>query len=324
MQFNPIYWRIFVGVLNDLSSSIDLVQLPLENGLTREIGLLREDLLHPEVSGNKWRKLRYNIEAADQKGHHQILTFGGAFSNHIVATASAGKLFGIKTIGIIRGDGMDESNETLSKALEDGMTLHFVSRTDYKRKYEKSFQWELREKFGSFFMVPEGGANYWGVCGCMEILKEPALAYKEVWLPAGTGSTLSGIVLSANSDIEIHAVSVLKGGSFLEQDVYGFINLVLNQPDLAIEYARQVNWHLNDHCGGYGKLNEELISFIHDFYDLNGVALDGIYTGKMLLALRNDLKAHQRDASKILAIHTGGIQGNKGLNYRFKLDLPLG
>ncbi len=324
MQFNPIYWRIFVSVLNDLSSSIDLVQLPLGNGLTREIGLLREDLLHPDVSGNKWRKLRYNIEAADQKGHHQILTFGGAFSNHIAATAAAGKLFGIKTIGIIRGDGMDESNETLSKALEVGMTLHFVSRTDYKRKYEKSFQWELREKFGSFFMVPEGGANYWGVCGCMEILKEPALAYKEVWLPAGTGSTLSGIVLSANSDIEIHAVSVLKGGSFLEQDVYGFINLVLNQPDLAIEYARQVNWHLNDHCGGYGKLNEELISFIHDFYDLNEVALDGIYTGKMLLALRNDLKLHQRDASKILAIHTGGIQGNKGLNYRFELDLPLG
>ncbi len=264
----------------------------------------REDLIHPIVSGNKWRKLKYNFFAAKEKRQNTILSFGGAYSNHIHALAGAAEAWGFKSIGIIRGEELLPLNPTLSYAKACGMELFFVSREVYKRKNEPGFLQELQAKFGDFYLVPEGGSNSAGVRGCMEILPEIELPYDVVCLACGTGTTMAGLIASLPADNKAIGFPVLKGGSFLYEE----INTLL----APLELDRKNNWYLeeNYHFGGYGKWNAELLRFMEDFKNKHGIALDQVYTGKMVYGLMDKIrKGFFKRGTVVVALHTGGLQG---------------
>jgi len=287
------------------------IQFPNHISLT----IKREDLIHPFVSGNKFRKLKYNLLKAKAENKETLLTFGGAFSNHIAAVAYAGKEQGFKTIGIIRGDELldkIQENPTLKFAQENGMQFEFVSREEYRLKSEKSFIEKLKDKFGDFYLVPEGGTNELAVKGCEEILTEEDSLFNYVCCAVGTGGTISGLINNALPNQKILGFPALKG-DFLNDEIRIFAN--------------KDNWNLisDYHFGGYGKINLELIEFINSFFEETKVPLDPIYTGKMVFGVidlinKNYFPAH----SKILLIHTGGLQGIDGMNIKLKQKkLPI-
>ena len=273
------------------------------------LAIKREDLIHTFVSGNKFRKLKYNLRQAKTENKTTLLTFGGAFSNHIAAVAFAGKENGFKTIGIIRGDELlDKINEnpTLKFAQENGMEFDFVSREEYRLKSETSFIEKLKHKFGDFYLIPEGGTNELAVKGCEEILTEEDAVFNYVCCAVGTGGTISGLINSALPHQKILGFPALKG-DFLKDEIRIF--------------AKKDNWNLisDYHFGGYGKINLELIEFINAFFEENKVPLDPIYTGKMVFGVIDLIEQHYfPENSKILLIHTGGIQGIKGMNVKLK------
>jgi 1-aminocyclopropane-1-carboxylate deaminase len=279
----------------------------LPNGISLEIK--REDLLHPFISGNKFRKLKYNLLQAKAENQETVLTFGGAYSNHIAAVAYAGKERGFKTIGVIRGDELGDKiaeNPTLKFAQECGMEFEFVTRESYRFKAEPNFIANLRQKFGSFYLVPEGGTNEYAVKGCEEILTEEDAKFDYVCCAVGTGGTISGIINSALPHQKILGFPALKG-DFLKDEIRKF--------------ATNTNWELitDYHFGGYGKVNEELIQFVNHFYKQTQVPLDPIYTGKMVFGVIDLIqKNYFPSNSKILLIHTGGLQGIKGMNALLK------
>jgi len=275
----------------------------------------REDLIHPFVSGNKFRKLKYNLLQAKVENKTTLLTFGGAFSNHIAAVAYAGKEQGFKTIGIIRGEEIldkIEENPTLKFAQENGMQFEFVTREDYRHKSEVSFIEKLKEKFGDFYLVPEGGTNELAVKGCEEILTDEDAVFDYVCCAVGTGGTISGLINSALSHQKVLGFPALKG-DFLTDEIRIF--------------AKKDNWNLisDYHFGGYGKINLELIEFINAFFEENKVPLDPIYTGKMVFGVIDLIHKNYFPAdSKILLIHTGGLQGIDGMNIKLKQKkLPI-
>ncbi|WP_348823458.1 1-aminocyclopropane-1-carboxylate deaminase/D-cysteine desulfhydrase [Flavobacterium aestuarii] len=277
------------------------------NGITLEIK--REDLLHPFISGNKFRKMKYNLLQAKTENQETLLTFGGAYSNHIAAVAYAGKEQGFKTIGIIRGDELGDKiaeNPTLKFAQECGMQFEFVTREAYRHKTEPEFIDGLKQKFGSFYLVPEGGTNGYAIKGCEEILTEEDATFDYVCLAVGTGGTISGIINSALPHQKVLGFPALKG-DFLKDEIRKF--------------AHNENWDLitDYHFGGYGKVNEELIQFVNQFYRQTGVPLDPVYTGKMVFGVIDLIhKNFFPDNSKILLIHTGGLQGIQGMNTLLK------
>lgn len=272
-----------------------------------QLDILREDLRHPFVSGNKWWKLKCNLEEAKRKKAPALVTFGGAFSNHLAATAAAGKEHNIKTIGLVRGEEVE--NSTLRFCKEQGMELHFLSREEYKNKDISRFD------FSDAYLIPEGGSNLLGVQGCSEMLKGIGESYDYIVCACGTGATLSGLILSALPQQKVLGIPVLKGAGFLKEDItrhlLAFQNINKNW-ELALDY----------HCGGYGKITDELVSFIQEFKQKHNIPLDGIYTGKMMLGLMDLLnKNYFIKGSKVLVIHSGGIQGNTGIKERFGVDL---
>jgi 1-aminocyclopropane-1-carboxylate deaminase len=265
----------------------------------------REDLIHPFVSGNKFRKLKYNLLQAKAENKTKILTFGGAFSNHIAATAFAGKENNFQTIGIIRGeelwDKIDE-NPTLKFAQNCGMQFKFVSRANFDLKKETSFLDKLQHEFGNFYLLPEGGTNDLAIKGCEEILSESDKNFDYICCSIGTGGTISGIINSASENQKILGFPALKG-DFLEKEI--------------CKFAKNKNYKLisNYHFGGYAKTTPELIDFINDFHKTHQILLDPIYTGKMIFGIMDLIKKDFfKPNSKILAIHTGGIQGIAGMN----------
>ncbi|MGX1023636.1 1-aminocyclopropane-1-carboxylate deaminase/D-cysteine desulfhydrase [Psychroflexus sp. MBR-150] len=272
------------------------------------VDIKREDQIHPLVSGNKFRKLKYNIKQAFLEKHHTILTYGGAFSNHIAATASAAKICGLKSIGVIRGDEikhrLEENpnhNPTLSYAQQQGMQLHFISRKIYKTKDETDEIEKLRQKFGSFYRIPEGGSNALAVKGCEEILSDSDKKYDIIACCVGTGGTLAGIINS----------------SYKHQKVYGFSALKNHNHREINQWTTKNNWQIfqEDKFGGYAKANKELIGFINSFYRHTSIESDPIYTGKMFYRLCKMIEQnHFPVNTKILAIHTGGLQGVEGFN----------
>jgi 1-aminocyclopropane-1-carboxylate deaminase len=279
----------------------------LPNGISLEIK--REDLLHPFISGNKFRKLKYNLLQAKAENQHTLLTFGGAYSNHIAAVAYAGKEQGFKTIGVIRGEELGDKiteNPTLKFAQECGMEFEFVTREAYRLKTEPNFITNLQKKFGSFYLVPEGGTNEYAIKGCEEILTEEDATFDFVCCAVGTGGTISGIINSALPHQKVLGFPALKG-DFLKDEIRKF---VANE-----------NWELitDYHFGGYGKVNEELIQFINQFYKQTQVPLDPIYTGKMVFGVIDLIrKNYFPNNAKILLIHTGGLQGIQGMNVLLK------
>lgn len=276
------------------------VNFPLANGIT--LTMKREDLLHPFISGNKFRKLKYNIIHAKENGFGTLLTFGGAYSNHIAATAAAGREYGIKTIGIIRGEELaGASNPTLDFAKSCAMELHFVSRDDYRRKTEPDFISNLKETLGDFYLVPEGGTNDLAVNGCEEILTEDDTKFTHIACAVGTGGTISGLI---NSTLP-------------HQRVLGFPALKADLSDDILKFAAKGKWELitDYHFGGYGKVTAELVNFMNSFYDETGILLDPVYTAKMVFGVINLAgKGYFETGASILMIHTGGLQGIAGMN----------
>ncbi|WP_338731261.1 1-aminocyclopropane-1-carboxylate deaminase/D-cysteine desulfhydrase [Mangrovimonas cancribranchiae] len=281
----------------------------------REIVIKQEYLNHEFISGNKLRKLKYNLQAAKSTGLDTLLTFGGAFSNHIAAVAAAGKVYGFKTIGIIRGEEVSSkiaNNPTLSFSQSCGMQFKFVSRSDYRNKTKTSFIENLKKEFGEFYLIPEGGTNVLAVKGCEEILTESDVDFDYICCPVGTGGTISGIINASKPHQKILGFPALKG-DFLSDDIRKF--------------AKHDNWELiqDYHFGGYAKINTQLISFINTFKKTYQIPLDPIYTGKMMFGVFDLIdKGYFNKNSKILTIHTGGLQGIPGMNKRLeKKNLPL-
>jgi 1-aminocyclopropane-1-carboxylate deaminase len=279
----------------------------LPNEISLEIK--REDLLHPFISGNKFRKLKYNLLQAKAENQGTVLTFGGAYSNHIAAVAYAGKEQGFKTIGVIRGEELGNKiadNPTLKFAQECGMQFEFVTREAYRFKTEPDFITDLQQKFGSFYLVPEGGTNEYAIKGCEEILTDEDNAFDFICCAVGTGGTISGIINSALPHQKVLGFPALKG-DFLKDEIRKF--------------ATNKNWELitDYHFGGYGKVNEELVQFINQFYKQTQVPLDPIYTGKMVFGVIDLIqKNYFPNNAKILLIHTGGLQGIQGMNVILK------
>jgi len=275
----------------------------------------RDDLLHPFVSGNKFRKLKYNILAAHEQKHHTLLTFGGAYSNHIAAVAAAGKEFGFNTIGIIRGEELEMKileNPTLSFAKACGMKLHFISREAYKAKDDREFTNKLRNQFGEFYLLPEGGTNALAIKGCEEILEENGAIADYICVPVGTGGTMAGLVKASNESQKVLGFSALKG-TFQSSEV--------------AKYTSKTNFEIIDaYCfGGYGKIDIDLIRFINEFKEKTNIPLDPVYTGKMMYGIMDLLKkGYFKENSRIFAIHTGGLQGVAGMNLKLKnKNLPI-
>jgi 1-aminocyclopropane-1-carboxylate deaminase len=276
------------------------IPLSLSHGGKFPVWVKRLDQIHPTVNGNKWYKLKYNLESALQMSIPRILSFGGSHSNHIYSLSSAGKILGIETIGIIRGESKESS--TLNFARSNGMDLHFVSRSDYKNKDLDISINALRDKFGVFHLVPEGASNEEGVKGCEEILTDEDLSYDVICLASGTASTLAGIVRKAGLSKKIYGISALKGGEFLRQETLRFLENEKKYADFEI---------ITDyHFGGYAKWSNELIQFIREMHSNHQLPLDQVYTGKMLFGVRDLIeKGIIRPDQKVLCIHTGGLQG---------------
>ena len=277
--------------------------------LTAQLSLKPEFRINPTVSGNKYRKLKYNIQAVVDGNFQGILTFGGAFSNHIAATAAVGKALDIPTVGIIRGEelarGVD-SNPTLLYAKACGMHLEFISRAAYRQKTEDSFLHSLQKEYPKFYIIPEGGTNALAIDGCREILTEADHEFNVICCAVGTGGTISGLINSSLPHQKIIGFPAVKG-TFLREDI--------------CKFAQQSNWDLchEYHFGGYAKVNLELIQFINKFKQEFELPLDPIYTGKMMFGIFDLIqKGFFSKSEKILAIHTGGLQGIEGMNHYLK------
>lgn len=279
-------------------SPVELLTDPFPNAVPIRLYLKRDDQLHPLVSGNKWRKLKYNLLAAQAQGHHTLLTFGGARSNHLYATAAAGRAFGFRTVGVVRGDELagQPRNATLAFCESCGMHLHFVSRAGYRRKDEPDFLSQLIARFGPCYVLPEGGTNELAVRGTAEIMPEIVdqlgFAPDYVGCAVGTGGTVAGLARSAPA-----ATNVL-----------GF--LALNAPDFRLPTADHCQLLTDYHFGGYAKTTPDLPDFIRQFERKTGVLLEQIYTGKLLYGIY-DLarRGYFSGGATVVAVHTGGLQG---------------
>ena len=279
------------------------------------VAIKREDLIHPFVSGNKFRKLKYNLLEAKKEKHETLLTFGGAFSNHIAAVAYAGKENGFKTIGIIRGEELEDKipeNPTLLFAQNCGMQFKFISREGYRSKSETFFLENLKQQFDDFYLIPEGGTNALAIKGCQEILTPEDAEFDYICCSIGTGGTISGIINSVLPHQKVLGFPALKG-DFLNEEIRNFVHN--DNWELITEY----------HFGGYAKVNEALIQFINQFYAENKIPLDPIYTAKMVFGVLDLIQKNYFHAgSKILLIHTGGLQGIQGMNMKLKnKHLPI-
>ena len=274
----------------------------------------REDELHPFISGNKYRKLKYNLEEALKQNQTTLVTFGGAYSNHIAATAAAGLEYNFKTIGVIRGEELANNlsavlkeNATLKFASEHKMEFDFVSRSDYRNKTSVEFIENLKQKFGNFYLVPEGGTNTFAIKGCEEILEKKDSKFDVICSAVGTGGTISGIINSIDIHQKVIGFPALKG-DFLQDEIKKYV-------------IKDRNWSLNTnyHFGGYAKISENLITFINKFKTETSIPLDPVYTGKMLFGIIDLIrKDFFEKGTKILAIHTGGLQGINGMNVLLK------
>ena len=272
------------------------LQLPQPVQLT----IKRLDLIHPQISGNKFFKLKYNLLAAQQQGFSQVLTFGGAFSNHIAATAFAAQHFGFQSIGMIRGEELASQpfNPTLQTAHDLGMQLNFVSRTEYRLRHQAEYLQQLQQQYPQAFIIPEGGSNALAIQGTQEILSPDDLEnYDVICCAVGTGGTLAGIIESSSEQQHVLGFSALKG-DFLKHDIQ--------------QWTDKSNWSLTDAycCGGYAKITPKLLQFMQQFEQQHHIPLEQVYTAKMMMGLLDLIQYHHFPAhTRILAIHTGGLQG---------------
>ncbi|MRX62559.1 pyridoxal-phosphate dependent enzyme [Maribacter luteus] len=291
------------------------INLPILEEKKVTLSIKREDKIHPFVSGNKYRKLKYNVQKALQDNYDTLLTFGGAFSNHIAAAACAAQESGLRSIGIIRGEELAykwKDNPTLATAADMGMQLQFVPRNLYREKNSEEFLGHLKSEFGRFYLLPEGGSNDLAVKGCEEILTEDDTVFDIICGCVGTGGTIAGMINATGNHQKVLGFPALKG-DFLKESIRKF--------------TAKENWELQTtyHFGGYAKVTSEYINFINEFKRCTQIPLDPVYTGKMMYGLMDMVKNDRfLPGTRILAIHTGGLQGIKGMNVTLKKkNLPL-
>ncbi|MDN3642425.1 pyridoxal-phosphate dependent enzyme [Lutimonas halocynthiae] len=289
-----------------------------EKGVT--LVIKREDEIHPYISGNKYRKLKYNLEEAKKQGLKNLVSFGGAYSNHISALSYAGKKYGFETLGIIRGDELGDDlektlaqNPTLRFAHENGMKFKFVSREAYREKDNPDFKKALQSELGEFYWIPEGGTNDLAIKGCEEILTDNDKKFDFICVAVGTGGTISGIINKASDQQTVLGFPSLKGE---------FLEAIIKEKTMPGKQWKLIHAY---HFGGYAKINKNLISFINDFYQQTAIPLDPVYTGKMMFGIMDLVqKDFFNRNSSILMVHTGGLQGVEGMNQRLlKKKLPL-
>ena len=268
----------------------------------------REDLRHPQISGNKFHKLKYNLIQAREQGCATVASFGGVWSNHLHALAYAGKKRGLKTIGFIRGPLPQPLNAMLQDASDWGMELRSLSYSDYRRRHDSEFCQQLMLSLDNAYLIPEGGANSLAIKGCAELAKEilqqqPDADY--LCAACGTGATLAGLVSGANSHVQVLGYSVVKGNHALETDIFNWLRGSTNVP-----------WRIvhDYYCGGFGKLSRELVAFMDDWKRYSDIPLEPLYTGKMFYGLFAMICADAFPAgSTIVALHSGGLQGLRGM-----------
>lgn len=288
--------------------------------------VLRLDLLHPELSGNKWFKLKFNLDSARAENRNTLLTFGGAFSNHIAATAAAGRICGFQTIGVIRGE-EQSLNPTLVKARADGMRFHFVSRADYSRKNDSTFLQELRQEFGDFYLIPEGGNNKEGIRGCTTILDRVG-SYDHVLCACGTATTYTGLLLSIPDGTLLTGISVLKGRNDLPEAVNRYMREqgirkaeVKGNETSGVGKIREHNITNTYAFNGYAGFEPRLLNFKREFEKDLSIPLDHIYTAKLFYAVQDLLQQGKFEkGARLLIVHSGGLQGNTGFEQRYALS----
>lgn len=297
-------------IFNTQKSILQAIEIPelVQRGI--KLYVKRDDLIHDEVSGNKWRKLKYNIEQVYQGKFEGVFTFGGAFSNHLVATASACNQLGLKSIGFVRGNELTiNSNDTLKRCYELGMELRFLSREEYALRNDKQYIHEIQSENLGFYPIPEGGSNYLGVIGCQEIVKEIEIPIDHLFIAQGTATTSCGVLIGKNSQTKLHVIPVLKGFHSKETMV-DILKYALLDEDYANELVDDVIVHSEYHFGGYGKHTDELIHFIKNIYSGYQLPLDFVYTGKAFYGMLEELRSGNFDNQTVGFIHTGGLQGN--------------
>jgi 1-aminocyclopropane-1-carboxylate deaminase len=268
-----------------------------------ELWMKRDDLLHPVISGNKWRKLKYIIDHALSLGADTLVSMGGAYSNHLHALAYAGKVLGLKTIGLVRGELPEILTPTLQDMKNWGMELEFVSRSDYRQLRQYKEWQDLPGLKPRQYWVPEGGAQPLALKGVAELVGEIAVPYDTICMPCGTGTTLAGIIEAAPQQVSVLGFAAFKNAAYLRAEV-----------DAALSQSRN-GWQINldYHFGGFAKTNAELNAFIEDFELKTTIPLDPVYTGKMMYAIYDLIQKHYfKPGERIIAVHTGGLQGRRG------------
>jgi len=290
----------------DFKSINEKMNLTVLSNQKVSLYIKREDLIHPIISGNKFRKLKYNIKEALDQQKSEILTFGGAYSNHLLACSFIGKLMGLKTTGIIRGDELSKKklNSTLKKCQDFGMKFIFISREEYRRRNEKDYINSLKKNHKAAFIIPEGGTNYFGVMGCQEILNKEDNNYDVICCPVGSGGTISGLINSKKKHQKILGFSALKSSD---------INNVITK------FVKNNNWEIFDDMffGGYSKIDNKLVDFINKIYSQTGILLDPIYNSKMLFQIVHMILNNKWIyGNKVLLINTGGLQSITEINIK--------
>lgn len=299
-------------------SPIQKLNYPIFEEKKLDVWVKRDDLIHSEISGNKWRKLKYNIKAFNKGNFNSIVTFGGAYSNHILATAKVCYNFNIKSIGIIRGEEQKALNPTLKRAKELGMELNYISRLEYKNKHTQTFIKNINNKYNNPYIIPEGGGNKEGVLGCKDIIKEIPLDFNYVLTDCGTGATLAGISLAIKKHQKAIGIPVLKGGEFILDEVKKYYCLL--QEDIT--KIENIKLKTQYHFGGYAKHKTELLDFMKSFYKETGIKTDPIYTGKLFYSVVDLVKNNYfKQNSTIVVVHTGGLQGIDGFEERHKIKI---
>lgn len=293
-------------------SPLQVLTHPLLTAKSITLSVKRDDLLHPDISGNKWRKLKHNLLYAEANNKDHLLSFGGAFSNHIHALAAACNHFKFKSTGIIRGENHYAANPTLSQVQQWGMQLQFVDRKTYRLKEQTEYLDTLQSQFPNAYIIPEGGSNNLAILGVEEVVTElmqqSTQPIDHLFTATGSAGTLSGLmsgVLKHSHTTQVHGIAVLKNAHYLEQSVVDFV-----------AQAEQLNWHLhtNFHEGGYGKISPPLADFCRGFTQHTSIPIEPIYTGKMFYAIWRLIEQDYFSAgSHIVALHTGGLQGLAGL-----------
>ena len=293
-----------------LPSPLQRLHHPLLTSYDVELWCKRDDLIHPAISGNKWRKLKYHLLHAREHGKQHLLSFGGAYSNHIHALAAAGYQTGLRTTGIIRGEADAVSNTTLRDARRWGMDLVFVDRQSYRQRQDPD--WLAQFAAPDTLIVPEGGSSPLAIPGVAELVGEVPFS-PDLWvLPCASGGTLAGLVAGKRDREQILAIAVLKGGGFIADEVCRLHPAAASIPGWRIA--------LDHHDGGYAKFSPALWQWVEDFSADTGLPLEPIYSGKAMWGLFRDLAAGRiARGSKIVFIHTGGMQGLAGLREQGRL-----